>query len=202
MKRITTVGAATAALAIALMAFAAAPAQAHDVLASSTPTAGSTITELPDVFSVTMNEEVLNLAGDGSGFALQITDAAGLYFGDGCLSVSGATLSMGPALGSAGTYTVLWQVVSGDGHPTDGEYTFTWAGTDASPGSVTAPVCGVASEEPTPTPDNTLVGVQPVSESTGPNGILVGGGILAALAVIAAAVAVIFAARRKAPGEE
>jgi methionine-rich copper-binding protein CopC len=145
-----------AAIALGLTAIAL-PAQAHNVLAASTPAADSTIDVVPEAFSVTTNDALLDLSGDGNGFAIQVIDAAGAYYGDGCAVVAGATLSMGATLGEAGPYRFLWQVVSADGHTVSGEFAFTWApaaDAEISPGSPTPPVCGepVVEETPTPTP--------------------------------------------------
>ena len=149
----------TAAL-VAVLALAsvplsvAAPASAHSFIVASSPTEGSTVTELPSDFSITANELLLDLNGDGSGFAIQVVDAASTYYGDGCTVVSGSTLSMGATLGKPGDYRMFWQVISADGHVVAGEIPFTWAppeGTAATPGLAAPPECGVSAEEPTPT---------------------------------------------------
>lgn len=122
-----------------------APAQAHNYLVSSTPSAGEVLTVLPEQFSVTTNAPLLTLDGSTSGFALQVVDSAGYYYGDGCLDVTGATLSAGATLGLSGDYTLIWQVVSEDGHPVSGEIAFSWQPADASQtsrGSSTPPDCG------------------------------------------------------------
>lgn len=128
----------------------AAPAQAHNYLVESTPVADSTLTELPESFEIVTNDNLL-VVGDGAGgFALQVRDADGLYYGDGCVEVAGPAMSAVPALGTAGVYTVLWQVVSADGHTVSDEYTFTWAPTapdaEVASGSAEPPVCGTESE--------------------------------------------------------
>jgi methionine-rich copper-binding protein CopC len=131
---------------------------------TSTPAADSTISELPAAFSVTTNEALLDLAGDGSGFALQVKDDAGRYYGDGCLSILDSTLSAGATLGEAGAYTLVWQVISEDGHPVSGEFGFTWAppaGFEPTVGEVAPPVCGVTGVTPMPT-----VTAEPTSEPT------------------------------------
>ncbi|CAN5390251.1 hypothetical protein BH11ACT5_BH11ACT5_19840 [soil metagenome] len=88
-----------------------AQAQAHNYLVSSTPAEGSTLTELPAEFSVTTNGPLLSLDGSVNCFAMEIKDADGLYYGDGCVTVSGSTLSEPAALGAAGDYTMLWQLI-------------------------------------------------------------------------------------------
>jgi hypothetical protein len=133
-----------AALAAAPALLIAGPAQAHNYLVSSTPEEGATLTELPDRFEITTNGALLNLGGSTGAFALQVTDSAGLYYGDGCLDVTGPSMSTVAALGAPGTYTVRWQVVSADGHPVSDEYAFDWAPSTAgqeSTGSATPPVC-------------------------------------------------------------
>jgi methionine-rich copper-binding protein CopC len=123
---------------------AAAPAQAHNYLVSSTPAADQTLTELPEQFQVTTNGPLLTLGGSTGGFALEVKDAAGKFYGDGCVTVEGPTMSTAAALGAAGTYMVVWQVVSSDGHTVSDEFTFEWAPADgqvASEGSTTVPDC-------------------------------------------------------------
>jgi methionine-rich copper-binding protein CopC len=136
------IGAAALAASPALLI--AGPAQAHNYLVSSTPEEGGTLTELPDRFEITTNGALLNLGGSTGAFALQVTDADGLYYGDGCLDVTGPSMSTAAALGAPGTYTVQWQVVSADGHSVSDEYAFDWAPSTAgqeSTGSATTPVC-------------------------------------------------------------
>ena len=112
----------------------AAPAQAHNFLVSSTPAADEVVTALPETFSVTTNGPLLDLSGTGAGFAIQVTDATGAFYGDGCMTVSGSTLSTPAALGAAGTYRFVWQVISEDGHTVSDEFTFEWApAADAEP---------------------------------------------------------------------
>ena len=136
---------AAVALAAAPALLIAGPANAHNYLVSSTPSEGETLTALPDRFDITTNEALLDLGGSTGAFALQVTDADGLYYGDGCLDVTGPAMSAAAALGAPGTYTVQWQVVSADGHSVSDEYAFEWAPAAAgeeSVGSVTPPVCG------------------------------------------------------------
>jgi methionine-rich copper-binding protein CopC len=136
---------AVAAAVVASVLVIAAPAEAHDYLVDSTPTSGSTLTALPDQFSVTANTRLNDLSGDGAGFALEVRDGAGLFYGDGCISITGSTLAMDASLGRAGGYTLLWQLVSEDGHSVSGEIPFTWqppADFTPSAGQEAAPTCG------------------------------------------------------------
>lgn len=143
-------------LAVGLAVGFAAPAQAHNYLVSSTPAEGEVLTALPDEFVITTNDELLNLGADAGGFALQVLDADGLYYGDGCVAVDGPSMTATAALGEPGDYLMRWQVVSIDGHTVSGELPFSWApsdGTASSEGSATAPVCGAATDDPASVPD-------------------------------------------------
>jgi len=146
MRRVISIGAAFSAAAIAaLVLLVAAPAYAHNYLVASNPAEGQTLTELPSEFSVTTNETLLDLAGDGGGFAIQVTNQAGQYFGDGCFTIRDTTLSTGAALGDAGDYLMRWQLVSSDGHTVSGEMRFDWqpeAGQEISEGLDAPPACG------------------------------------------------------------
>ena len=137
---------ASAAIAVAALAvlLTASPASAHNYLVSSTPADGEVLTALPTEFSVTTNEALLDLGGTGSGFGMEVSDSEGLYYGDGCVSVDGATLSATAALGEPGDYTLVYQLVSADGHTVSDSITFEWAPEgdfERSEGSTTAGDC-------------------------------------------------------------
>ena len=182
----------------------ATPAYAHNVLVASTPSAGETLTELPPQFSITTNEALLALPGS-NGFVLQIQDAAGAYYGDGCVEIVDATMSADAALGAPGEYTMLWQAVSEDGHSIDGTVPFTWAPAgdeEPSASSATPPVCGQAV---TPTPTASASPAPATSEPTAAPAAASGidlatvlwiGGALLAIG-IAVAVAIVIASRRR-----
>jgi methionine-rich copper-binding protein CopC len=136
-----------AAAGIAMILVAPAPAFAHNYLVDSSPEEGATLTDLPAEFSVTTNEPLLDVSGEAAGFALEVRDADGGYYGDGCLAVEGSTLATPAALGDGGEYTVGWQVVSADGHTVDGEFAFTWdppAGFTPASAADAPPNCGAA----------------------------------------------------------
>jgi hypothetical protein len=160
----------------------AGPASAHNYLVSSTPAAGETLTKLPARFVITTNEGLLDLSGHGAGFAFQVKDAAGLYYGNGCVKVTGPAMSTDAEVGAPGKYTVIWQIVSADGHIVSNEYTFTWAPTTptkASVGSATAPNCGGKSGGTAPKDPN--LGTDTTTKPNANLGLVlgIGGGILA-----------------------
>ncbi|CAN5176514.1 copper resistance protein CopC [soil metagenome] len=148
-------------LALAGVLAFGAPAQAHNYLVGSTPAAGSTITALPKSIEITTNDTLLDLAGNGNGFDIIVRDATGRYYGDGCVTISGASISAAAALGKPGKYTVTWQVVSTDSHPVSNAFEFVWAPTDASQesaGSATPPDCHGTRTVSTPGPQTASSG--------------------------------------------
>ena len=217
-RRPVAVAALGATVAIGSVLVFASPAQAHDVLVSSTPTSGETITSLPDAFSVTMNETLVDQGtgtGAGTNFDIQITDASGRFYGDGCISLVDATMSMPASLGAAGEYTMKWQLISADSHIVGsstsgyGPITFTWqppADAVAIPGSATAPVCGEAEATPesgatSPTENPTMTPEPPSNATVGAPADDAGGTLLwlggAALAIVVAIGATLLAVRPK-----
>lgn len=198
------------ALAAVLLAgvavLAAAPAaQAHNYLVASTPAAGEKLTELPAQFVITTNESLLVLDGQLGGFALQVTDAAGLHYESGCVKVEGPSMTMDdPQLGAAGAYTLEWQVVSADGHSVSGSIPFTWAppaGYEPAVGAGSAPSCGDAPPTSAPTAAPTSVAEPPAGGAATPirlsDVLWIGGAILAV--GIAVTVAILVMGRRRTP---
>jgi methionine-rich copper-binding protein CopC len=178
----------------------AAPAFAHNFLVSSDPAAGQTLTKLPARFIITTNEGLLDLSGHGAGFAFDIEDAHHRFYGDGCVSVSGPSMSIAPVIGPAGKYTVIWQIVSADGHIVSNEYTFTWA-----PVASFTPAVGTSHPQDcngksggTAPPDPNL-GVDTTRQPTANLGLVLGiGGGVVGLGVILTLV-ILLAGRRETP---
>jgi methionine-rich copper-binding protein CopC len=135
-----------AAVALVAALSVATPASAHNYYISSIPAIDEVLTTLPEEFVVTTNDNLLDLAGSVGGFLMKVTGPDGLFYGDGCVKVSGSSVSMPAALGPAGDYTLEWQVVSADGHTISDTIAFQWqpaAGDEsATPGSTTVPNCG------------------------------------------------------------
>lgn len=116
-----------AAAGLVLVTATALPAAAHAAIVDSTPAEGETLTALPAAFSVTANEELLDVTGAADGFALQVVGPDGLHYESGCPSVDGATLSLPASIGAPGEYELRYQVVSADGHSISGAIPFAWA---------------------------------------------------------------------------
>ncbi len=151
MRR-TTAAASIIGMSALLALGTSLPASAHNYVVSSTPAEGEAVAAVPEGFVLTTNEPMLAPEGaagaETAGFAIQVTDAAGLYYGDGCLEVAGTSMGMGAGLGAAGDYTLAYQFISADGHTVSDSYSFSYAPTgDAAvqTGLAEPPVCGEAS---------------------------------------------------------
>lgn len=189
--------AGTAALVLGL----AAPAAAHDYVVDSTPADGATLTELPEAWTVTANAPLLTLEGNENAFAIVVTDADGLYYGDGCVEVTGQTMATPAALGEPGEYAMTFQYVSSDGHTLSETYAFTYAPEAAEPvteGSTTAPECG--GETAAGDGDAATGSGAATDESAAVlSGVAwIGGGLLAAAAI---ATIIVLANRRRPAGD-
>lgn len=179
----------------------AGPASAHNFYVSSTPSANEVLTTLPEEFVVTTSDKLLELGGSSGGFVMEVVGPDGLYYGDGCITVDGPSVSMAAALGPAGDYTLNWQVVSADGHSVSGEVPFSWAPTDTrepTAGAAKPPVCGepVVTPSASASPESSPAATPPVAEgpgsdnsasdNAGTDALWIGGGVVAvAIAVLA-----------------
>ena len=147
LRRLPLMGAAL----LGALLLGASPAVAHNVVEDRTPAPGSTVTESPVDISLTTNDIFLDLGGDASGFGVVIRDSAGLYYGDGCVSVIERTMSTSAELGEAGTYEITYQFVSADGHSLSESYGFDFAPTSSHTPALgyDAPAeCGVPRDTP------------------------------------------------------
>lgn len=156
LSRARKTGAAAGLIALAAL-FGAAPASAHDALAYSSPAAGQTITSNPGEVSITLTNPP-NMATEGAS-VLTVTAPDGHVVSSGEITVDGATLSTAADIDHEGTHTVEWQALSADGHPIEGNFSFTFASEAQSSPAVTeaaantAPPTSEPSAEATPETD-------------------------------------------------
>lgn len=139
---------ATLLLGAGLTLAVATPAQAHDELVSSYPEADSTITGSPAEITLSFSGELI--AGMQSA-AVEVIAPDGQNIATDAPSEDGTSITQHLAPNPpAGLFTVRWKVVSSDGHPISGEYTYTVAPTDAVPSSPAA-TPSTAPQTPAPT---------------------------------------------------
>lgn len=145
--------AVTLAVLAALLVVPAGPAAAHARLIASEPAANATLDTAPEQVVLTFNEAVEAEFGQ-----LQVTgpdgerlDAAP-FTAEGAVAESPLTVATTP-----GTYTVAYRVLSADGHPVEGSFTYTLSEAAAAVPEPTA--------EPTPEP-TTEPTTEPTAEPT------------------------------------
>jgi len=207
----TRMASALAAAALTLAAagvLAALPAQsasAHDYLVSSSPAAGSTISEPIASVSLTFNDLVLDFNKDGSSAIVQVTgpDADSRHFETGCAAISSRTITAPVALGASGEYAITWRMVSADGHPVSDRITFDYLASATStpaPGIAAGTACAAANA----TLNSSGVGAGARDSQSGSaapgdagTGLLLGGGITVVVLALGSVAWIVLAARRR-----
>lgn len=96
-------------------------AQAHDVLVSSDPANGSTVSTVPVKVGLTFDHTPIAINS-----IVRVEDSTGTDQADGPVSIVDNQVTQAVKQGApSGKYTVVWRVVSSDGHPIEGTFTFT-----------------------------------------------------------------------------
>lgn len=171
---------------------------AHNYLVSSTPAPGAMVTEPLDAVTLEYSDAVLSL-GTNTSF-VEVTDAAGTHFETACPTTVDRTVTAPIALGAAGEYRVVWQIVSADGHVVSDQQTFTYqpaSGTPEAAGSATAPCASSGAEAApgavdSPPADSSVVGTEPSTMLI----VAIAGGIVL-LALIGVGVVLLLARTRR-----
>jgi methionine-rich copper-binding protein CopC len=119
-------------------------ALAHDTLLSTDPEDGSTVDSSPEKITLEYSANILDVSP-----VVRITDADGTVVQEGDPEIDGpdAIAKVEKPL-DPGTYTIQWRVVSSDGHPIEGDFSFTVAGdgADAGPSSEASDAGGATSD--------------------------------------------------------
>lgn len=191
LRRLPSVLLVVVACALVFLGLAA-PASAHDDLASSSPQDGATVETAPTELVLTFTNTPSGIGAD-----VTITDTAGTEWSDGAVSVINNTAVQALKPGTpAGTYTVQWRVVSSDSHPIEGTLTFTSTTAQETPADtgVTNPAQEPDQQSTTAPPDSAdstdsapSLEQDSVETSSGLPGFvlyLVIGGVLAVIALI------------------
>lgn len=109
-------------------------AQAHDSLASSNPASGSTVDAMPAKIELTFDHTPIAINS-----IVRVEDPSGTDQADGPVSIVDNQVSQAVKPDAPkGKYTVVWRVVSSDGHPIEGTFTFTAGGPKAAPAAAPA----------------------------------------------------------------
>ena len=172
-------------VALAVPWIGTSPASAHDALGGATPAAGSTLTVAPAEVRLTFAEPP---TPDGLALAVTGPDGSSVATGAPSVQANQVVRALAP-LTRSGTYTVAYRVVSADGHPVTGSYTFVLA-LAASPSATSG-------SAPAANPTPTSAEATPAADVTGPDRTPWVVGLVAVLA--AGTVLGVVAARRRRP---
>ena len=106
---------------------ASAPALAHDGIVGTTPGEGETVDAGAFDVTITASEDIMNMA-DMVGNEIWVSgpndSAEAQSVSLPCIKVAGATAAVPVDIDLPGTYTATWRLVSADGHPQEGSFTF------------------------------------------------------------------------------
>ena len=139
-----TRAAAAGALGLVVAILPALPASAHTSLRASTPKANSSV-HMPLSFVM------LTFSGAPTQPAITVTGTDGKNAGTGSAQVDGVVVKQPVGTLPSGKVTVKWRVVSPDGDPVEGTFTFTNAVEGAAPAS-SKPPAGESTERPSTGP--------------------------------------------------
>ncbi|WP_306902935.1 copper resistance CopC family protein [Arthrobacter pascens] len=174
-----------------------AAAQAHDTLESTDPGANSVVGSVPGKIGLTFSNTPIAI-----GSVIRVVDATGTDQADGQVSIVDNHVTQPvKSEAPAGNYTVTWRVVSSDGHPIEGTFTFT-AGSGNTSGDTNASnspsaTSSTASTSPaTASPSAASPSAAPASSSGGLPTELVMAGVVA-LILIAGFVALAIRIKRR-----
>lgn len=172
------------------------PASAHDQLLSSDPKDGATLDEHPTTITLTFSSAPLDT---GIEVALVGPDGVTAQGADIQVDDEVVTAQLDEGL-PPGEYTAAWHVVSSDGHPIDGEFTYVVEGS-AEPTATATEEPEMSTQETEPTQDSGVVDTPTTATElagagtgAGPSGLAVTGGIVAAVLVVLGVVVIM---RRK-----
>ncbi|GIJ08128.1 copper resistance protein CopC [Micromonospora andamanensis] len=192
LRRRSTAAVLAAALTVAtaLLIGPVQPAYAHNVLRKATPAQDATLKKAPSKITL---EFLQKLNPKFTTITLSDADKQQVTVGEPEVSGTKGIVSIDPTLPN-GVYTVAYRVVSADGHPVQGSYTFTVA----DPTATAEPSPSPTASEPAPTtpaspsaePSASAASASPAasgsSDSPGTAALLAGGGVLLALVAGAA----------------
>ena len=113
--------AATLSAVGALTALGLVPAAAHDEVLSTSPEQGAVLESAPEQIELSYSGEIMDI-----GHQVLVTGPDGLSVTEGPLERDGSQVvqPLAETGSEEGTYQVVWRVVSSDGHPIEGTYTY------------------------------------------------------------------------------
>jgi methionine-rich copper-binding protein CopC len=131
------------ALALLVGLVVAPAASAHTVLIGSNPSAGATVSELPESIILKFANPLLTL-GNSPVNRVQVVDPMGMTISSQDNVVKGSVLSnvLQPAMVMSGSYKVIFRVAAQDGHILNGSFSFNVGSTKKVKSSIKVPTSG------------------------------------------------------------
>lgn len=116
----------TISISIFALAIAVPTAVSHTSFVSSNPAAGSVVVQWPDQISIEFDEDLISIGGEKANFIV-VNNSVGdqVSNNDENIDSNVITVSLSPNQ-VEGPVLVFYRVVSADGHPVEGEFTFTY----------------------------------------------------------------------------
>jgi hypothetical protein len=136
-------------------------AAAHDEFVGSDPAAGSTVAQAPAALTLTFSGLI---SPEEGATVIEVTDASGADLVEEAAAIQENTVTQ-PLLPATGPVTVLWKVVSSDGHPISGEFGFTVAGA-SSPAPSPTETAAPATSDPAPAGSDSPATAEPSPSAT------------------------------------
>lgn len=121
---VMTAATAIVTMMLAVVMMVSAPiAHGHDVLVDNVPADGEILAESPESVVLSFNNSVLDIGEKATVIRLNDSEGTEISFSDPPVVTNrDVTLPLGEL--SDGAYRITWRVVSSDGHPIQGTFTF------------------------------------------------------------------------------
>ncbi|MEY3935294.1 MAG: hypothetical protein RI901_724 [Actinomycetota bacterium] len=116
----------TISISVFALALAVPTAVSHTSFVSSNPAAGSVVMQWPDQISIEFDEDLISIGEEKANFIV-VNNSVGdqVSNDDENIDSNIVTVSLSPNQ-VEGPVLVFYRVVSADGHPVEGEFTFTY----------------------------------------------------------------------------
>lgn len=117
----------TILISVFALALAVPSAVSHTSFVSSNPAAGSVVVQWPDQISIEFDQDLISIGGEKANFIV-VNNSVGdqVSNNDENIDSNIVTVSLSPNK-VEGPVLVFYRVVSTDGHPVEGEFTFTFS---------------------------------------------------------------------------
>ncbi len=139
------------------------PASAHDELVSTEPAADAVLEASPPAVALEFSEDVLAVSASFVPTVILSGPSGEVALGDPAVDGKRVSAAVPEAL-APGAYSVIWRVVSADGHPVSG--TFAFSVSEAAPTPSASPASPTAEPTPTTTPTTAVVAPRPSTSPT------------------------------------